>query len=263
MSGVQRRKELILNLLVAEENMKIETLVKELHVSEATVRRTLTDLQREGKVIRTHGGVHLYKKRSFDYVFEQKFTKNVDEKRAIGKRAAALLQPYESVFFDSGTTVYRTAEAVANRIKADQLQGIKVVTHSLIVAETLGDLCEVIILGGAVRLFRMDCHGPIVEKNMQMFKADKAFVGADGITLKDGLMTTDEYTARIAEEMINRSTQAYLLVDSSKFDNPSFVSIASLKDIDFIVTDDKLTNNTKSQYEKQGVKIILASRGDE
>jgi DeoR family fructose operon transcriptional repressor len=209
-------------------------------------------------VIRTHGGVRLFKKRSFDYVFEQKFSKNVEEKRAIGRRAAALLQHNESVFFDSGTTVYRAAEAVANRIKADQLRGLKVVTHSLIVAEALGDLCEVIILGGAVRLFRMDCHGPIVEKNLHLFKADRAFIGADGLTLKEGLMTTDEYTAEIAEEMIHRSNQAYLLVDHSKFDSPSFVTIARLEEVDFIITDENLSSRVKSEYEAYGVSIILA-----
>ena len=263
MSRVHTRKEQILNLLVAHEEMKLETLVKELQVSEATVRRTLNDLQQDGKVIRTHGGVKLYKMRSFDYVFEQKFSKSVDEKRSIGRMAASLLESYDSVFFDSGTTVFRAAEAVANRVRADQLKGLKVVTHSIIVAEVLGDLCEVILLGGAVRLYRMDCHGPVVEKNMQMFKADKAFVGADGISLKDGLMTTDEYTAKIAEEMIQRSSQSYLLVDSSKFESHSFVTISSLNAIDFIVTDDKLTDELRSSYMERDVEILTAPSGNE
>jgi DeoR family fructose operon transcriptional repressor len=257
MNRIENRKAQILELLISQEDMKIETLVEELKVSEATVRRTLSDLQNEGKVIRTHGGAKLFHKRSFDYVFEQKFSKNVSEKRAIGRKAADLLESHESVFFDSGTTVYRAAEATANRIKADQLRGIKVVTHSIIVAEVLGDLCEVILLGGAVRLFRMDCYGPVVDKNMQMFKADRAFIGADGVTLKDGLMTTDEYTARIAEEMIKRSQRAYLLVDSSKIEHPSFISITGVESIYSIITDERLTDTSQTKYEESGVRLIL------
>ena len=263
MNRIHTRKQQILNLLLSHEEIKIEALVHELQVSEATVRRTLNELQQAGKVIRTHGGVKLYKMRSIDYVFEQKFSKSVEEKRSIGRMAASLLESYDSVFFDSGTTVFRAAEAVGNRLRTGHLKGLKVVTHSIIVAEELGDLCEVILLGGAVRLYRMDCHGPVVEKSMQIFKADKAFVGADGVTLNDGPMTTDEHTARIAEEMIKRSSRSYLLVDSSKFDNPSFVTISNLHDIDFIVTDDKLSEALRSEYEELDVEILTATSGNE
>ena len=259
MGSIHTRKEQILNLLLADEEIKTEVLVRELHVSEATVRRTLNELQQDGKVIRTHGGVKLNRTRSFDYVFEQKFIKSVAEKKSIGRMASSLLVSHDSVFFDSGTTVFHAAEAVANRIRAGKLERLKVVTHSLIVAEVLGDLCEVILLGGTVRLYRMDCHGPVVEKNLQMFKADKAFIGADGISLTDGLMTTDEHTAMIAEMMIRQSSTVYLLVDSSKFENPSFINIVGLDNVDFIVTDDKLTGTLQSKYEKRDIKIITAS----
>lgn len=259
MGSIHTRKEQILNLLLADEEIKTEVLVRELHVSEATVRRTLNELQQDGKVIRTHGGVKLNRTRSFDYVFEQKFIKSVAEKKSIGRMASSLLVSHDSVFFDSGTTVFHAAEAVANRIRAGKLERLKVVTHSLIVAEVLGDLCEVILLGGAVRLYRMDCHGPVVEKNLQMFKSDKAFIGADGISLTDGLMTTDEHTAMIAEMMIRQSSTVYLLVDSSKFENPSFINIVGLDNVDFIVTDDKLTGTLQSKYEKRDIKIITAS----
>ena len=259
MGSVHTRKEQILNLLLADEEIKTEVLVRELRVSEATVRRTLNELQQDGKVIRTHGGVKLNRTRSFDYVFEQKFKKSVAEKRSIGRVASSLLMSNDSVFFDSGTTVFHAAEAVANRLRAGQLKKLKVVTHSLIVAEVLGDLCEVILLGGTVRLYRMDCHGPVVEKNLQLFKADKAFIGADGISLRDGLMTTDEHTAMIAEMMIKQSSTVYLLVDSSNFENPSFINIAGLDDVDFIVTDNKLAESLHSKYKKRDVNIITAS----
>ena len=58
--------------------------------------------------------------------------------------------------------------------------------------DVFGDLCEVIILGGRVRLFRRDIFGPIVDRKIKMFRAHKAFIGAGGLTQKDGLMTTDE-----------------------------------------------------------------------
>ena len=91
-----------------------------------------------------------------------------------------------------------------------------------------------------------------------MFRAHKAFIGADGITQKDGLMTTDENTSRIDEEMIQRSDEVILLIDSSKFEQPSFVSYSDLENIDRIVTDMHLPDRIKAIYEKQGVRMYYA-----
>jgi DeoR family fructose operon transcriptional repressor len=165
----------------------------------------------------------------------------------------------EVILLDSGTTVYVMAQFVAKRIEAGRLKYLRVVTNSIAVADVLGDLCEVIILGGRVRLFRRDTFGPIVDRNIKMFRAHKAFIGADGITQKDGLMTTDENTSRIDEEMIKRSDEVILLIDSSKFEQPSFVSYSDLKDIDRIVTDMNLPDRIKTVYEKKGVRIYRAS----
>jgi DeoR family fructose operon transcriptional repressor len=107
-------------------------------------------------------------------------------------------------------------------------------------------------------LYRKDLFGPLVEKNIKLYRAHKAFIGADGITMKDGLMTTDEFTSKIDEDMIDRSDQVILLADSSKFDSPSFVSYATLDAVNVIVTDSGLDTGLRKEYEKLGIKIIIA-----
>lgn len=149
-------------------------------------------------------------------------------------------------------------ESIARRIKAGQISGLRVVTSSIAVAEVLGDLCDVTILGGKVRLSRKDLYGPIVEKKIKLFRAHKSFIGTDGITQKDGLMTTDQFTSKIDEEMISRSAEVILLTDSSKFNRPSFVSYARLEDIDIIITDNGLENSLRRNYESLGIRIITA-----
>lgn len=258
MRKIDKRKNDILHMLSLKENIKTDELVQELNVSEATVRRTLSELENDGKVIRTHGGVQLYAKRIYDYVFDNKLLKNLEQKKAIGKFAAKMVFSNEIILLDSGTTVYVTAQAIAKRIETGQIKYLRIVTNSIAVADVLGDLCEVIILGGRVRLFRRDIFGPIVERNIKMFRAHKAFIGADGLTRKDGLMTTDENTSRIDEEMIQRSNEVILLIDSSKFEKPSFVSYSNVENIDKIVTDMYLPDRIMADYEKHGVKMYRA-----
>lgn len=256
MGKIESRKKEIVDLLVSQESMSVADLVRSLIVSEVTVRRTLRTMEKEGKIIRTHGGVKLYRK-TIDYFFDKKFLLNVEKKKRIGERASELVGSNEVLLLDSGTTVLHLAQAIACKIEGGRLAGLSVITNSLAVAEVLGDLCKVILLGGQVRLFRRDVTGLVVEKNIRMFRAQKAFIGTDGVTAKDGLMTTDELTSKVDEEMIRRSEQVILLADSSKFDNPSFVSYAGLKDIDVIISDEGLGAEQRREYESAGVRLFV------
>jgi DeoR/GlpR family transcriptional regulator of sugar metabolism len=252
------RKNAIIRMLSVNDFLKFDELVKKLNVSDATIRRTLVKLEEEGKIIRTHGGARLFYPRQSIYQFNKKSSINVEQKIAIGKAAAKIIKSNEVIFLDSGTTVLRVAEAAALRIKSEQLNDLTVITNSIMVAEVLGDLCKVILLGGQIRLYRKDVFGPLVEKNIKMFRARKAFIGADGLTLEEGLMTTDEYTSKIDEEMINGSKQIILVADSTKFNRLSFVSYAHLKDIDICITDKDIDEQVKNEYEAKGVKIVVA-----
>lgn len=257
MGKVEQRKKEIMKMLSVNDFLKIEDLVKNLNVSEATVRRTLVELEKEGKVIRTHGGVKLFYSRPGVYLFNKRASINVKQKTAIGIRAASFVNSDEVIFFDSGTTVLKVAEALDQRIKSGQVENITVITNSIAVAEVLGDSCRVILLGGHVRSYRKDVSGPIVEKNIKMFRANKSFIGTDGITLGEGLMTTDEYTSRIDEEMISRAQKVFLVADSSKFNNPSFVSYGSIRDVDLIITDDGLDPEVESEYRSVGINLVI------
>ncbi|RKX99902.1 MAG: hypothetical protein DRP54_06410 [Spirochaetes bacterium] len=257
MGKIEERKKEIMKMLSVNDFLKIEDLVRNLSVSEATVRRTLVELEKEGKVIRTHGGVKLFYSKPGVYLFNKRASINVKQKTAIGKKAASLINSDEIIFFDSGTTVLKVAEALDQRIKSGQVENITVITNSIAVAEVLGDSCRVILLGGHVRPYRKDVSGPIVEKNIKMFRAHKSFIGTDGITLREGLMTTDEYTSKIDEEMVARGQKVFLVADSSKFNNPSFVSYGSIKDVDLIITDDDLDPEMEKEYRAFGVNIIL------
>jgi len=258
MRKVNLRKNAIMRMLSVNDSLKFDELVKNLNVSEATIRRTLVKLEEEEKIIRTHSGVKLFYPKPSIYLFNKKSSINIEQKIAIGKAAAKLVESNEVVFLDSGTTVLRVAEAVTLRVKSEQLKNLTVITNSIAVAEVLGDYCKMILLGGRIRLYRKDVCGPLVEKNIKIFRAHKAFIGADGLTLEEGLMTTDEYTSKIDEEMINRSEQAILVADSTKFNMPSFLSYAHLKDIDICITDKGIDEQVKNEYEARGVKIIVA-----
>lgn len=258
MGKIDLRKSEIMKMLSVYRNLNVDAIVRELGVSDATIRRTLNALEQEGKIIRTHGGARLAPQFTPEYSFLKQAAINIKQKEMIGRCAASIVEQRDILFLDSGTTVLSVAKVLARRIESKEITDLSIVTNSIIVGEVLGNLCKVFLLGGEVRLSRKDISGPIAEKFIRMFRANRAFIGADALSINDGLMTTDTYTSRIEEEMIKRSDQVVLVADSSKFNKYSMVSFARLTDIDLIITDNQLSEEIKREYEEHGTRILIA-----
>jgi DeoR family myo-inositol catabolism operon transcriptional repressor len=65
---------------------------------------------------------------------------------------------------------------------------------------------------------------------------NKAFIATTGLTIKSGATNPDNAEALIKTNMMKRSSESYLLVDSSKFDQTSLVTFASINDFYMIIT---------------------------
>ena len=100
------------------------------------------------------------------------------------------------------------------------------VTNSLVIHERLAENAEVILLGGKVRLERCDVCGPAAERAVGTYHFDRAFFGADAISVKGGFMTTDEFTSRMNELAIENSERFYVLAAPEKFSRNSFITYA-------------------------------------
>lgn len=190
-----------------------------------------------------------------DYSFHASQLARVAEKAAIGLEASRLCQSDEVLFLDSGSTVMKCAEAVLIRVQQGSLSRITVLTNSLDVAELFAGHCKTISLGGEVRAERRDVCGMVAERTLNSYRVDHAFLGADGIDEKSGLMTTDERTATMNQVVIDRAERTTVLADHSKFDQTSFVNYASLDDVDLILTDEQLTHENVERFFHAGAEI--------
>lgn len=102
----KQRQDLILKLL-AEKGSITATEIKDiLGISESTVRRDITALDKEGKLVKVFGGAVAAEAEvsAHEYTVAQKSDLNPDEKRRIAKYAASLIKPEDFVYLDAGTT---------------------------------------------------------------------------------------------------------------------------------------------------------------
>ena len=236
MSKQTQRTETILNILKIRQRLTTIEAMELLDVSESTVRRLFSELEQEQKVIRRYGGIQLANKTPGEYSFDRLIESHQEEKEAIAVCGLRYIQDSDILFFDSGTTLYYLCQALAQKLEAGEIKDLTVFTNSLANLQILSPVCRVILIGGEYRQKRMDFAGYASNKFISHFNFTKCFIGADGISLEEGLMATDSDTALMAELAISRSEQTIVMTDAGKLGKRSFLSYASLDQADCIIT---------------------------
>jgi DeoR family transcriptional regulator, fructose operon transcriptional repressor len=255
MTKSQTRQVKLLEMLQLNKRLDVKTVADSLSISEATVRRLFSTLEKDGKVLRIHGGVQIAPEMGYDYSYRVSALHRSKEKSAIGNYAARIVSNNDRIFLDSGTTVLKLAEALSMRIQTGKLKNLVVLTNSLTHIETIARWCKVILIGGEIRVERRDVCGSIAEKVLAMFHVKKAFFGADAISARGGFMTTDERTSQMNEIVIDHADESYVLADSEKFNKSSFITYANFDEISRLYTDRGLSKSVVEEYKKAGAEI--------
>ena len=247
------RKEFIINTL--NENGVVHTLeiMKICNVSEITIRRDLTELESKGLLIRTHGGAVKSKATDMLFSYDLKINQNRQNKEAICQLTAKYIIEGDIIFIDCGTTLSLLTKYIA------KFNSLTVITTSLPVISELIKYPNIrsSLIGGEIDIERQATYGSVAENTIGNYHANKAFIGADGISLKKGLSSYDEKEGAITREMIENSDEIFLLCDSSKIEKNSFVKFAPISIIHHLITDKLISPEQLKIYKDAGVDVII------
>ncbi len=246
------RKKTILDILNTENKVEVAKLASELEVSEVTVRRDLLIMERQGLLAKTYGGAVKLEQTFLETMYRDKVKKMPEEKEAIGKYAAGLVKSGDVIFLDNGTTTAQIAKNLKDRTN------ITVVTNSLFVLSELrfSRNINIILLGGNYRAGSLDLSGPLTERSIETFRADKAFLGTDGINIDGGVTSGDIYTAKVTELMCRLANEVIIVADHTKIGKNSFSKYADIKNIDKLITDKNTDSSYLNKISELGVEVI-------
>ena len=179
----EERQSIILELLIQHNSILVTDLATHLNVSSVTIRKDLTDLEREKKLYRNHGKAILIDPYIDNRNVSEKEKLYVEEKRLIGMKAASLITPKDSILIASGTTMHALARSI---VPADELT---VITASMEVSNILASEKNIYIiqLGGILRHSSLSVVGKYAENILADFSCSKLFIGVDGIDLDFGI----------------------------------------------------------------------------
>ncbi len=246
------RKRYILNYLNKNESISIQDIVGNFDISEITARRDLNELESKGFLFRVHGGAIKSKMTGGLFDFNNKAIQFRDQKIEICRYAAGFIEEGDTIYMDCGTTVYFLARFLK------KIQNLRVITNSLpVISELLPfPRIKVYLIGGELDNSRKALYGPMTENLLNRYKADKAFIGAGGVSIAHGLSSVDEKEASITIKMAESAKQVFLLCDSSKLEKDSYFTYSSLSLVTYLITNNSVEKQLLELYRKNGINIV-------
>ncbi|MFC5461105.1 DeoR/GlpR family DNA-binding transcription regulator [Massilia niabensis] len=246
------RKLILLDLLKQEGKIVAKTAAGLLEVSEDTIRRDLRDLAGEGLLQRVHGGALPASPAMADFAARQHIA--VDDKSAIGRAAAQLIQPGQVVFIDGGTTSSHLVRHLPPHLRAT------VITHSPSVAVDLvaHPGIEVIMLGG--RLFKHSVVGvgSATVEAIRQVRADVYFMGVCSVHPEAGLSTGDFEEAGVKRALSAVAAETIVLASPEKLATASPYQVIPLDELSGLVTMASVPAELLAPYRARGIPIHLA-----
>jgi len=252
--GEERRRK-ILQLVDKNGQVTITDLAERFSVSAVTVRADLDALSSSGALRRSHGGAVGRAEATPDYPLRLKAALHRAEKARIGRAAAQLVKPNETIILDSGTT---TAE-IATHLKETKIQPITVITNALNIALELADAprVSIILIGGLLRPVSYSSVGPQAEAMLRDLHADHLFLAVDGFDSESGPSTPDVLEAQLNSVMVRIAREVTVVADSSKLGRRSVSRIGPFERIARLITDKRASPEFIEALRKKGVEVKL------
>ncbi|MBE6422227.1 DeoR/GlpR family DNA-binding transcription regulator [Succinivibrio dextrinosolvens] len=248
----QDRLQSILDYLKNHNLATVDDLVKVTGASAATIRRDLIKLNNDGTVYRVHGSVTLNNSVRQPTTSE-KVGQHHEAKIRIANEAVKLVNSGNSLILDAGTTTIELARKLNNI-------PLKVITSDLNIGMLLSDNqnVSVVITGGELDSSSQSCIGEIARNVLSRLHPDYAFISCNAWDIKYGITAPTSDKANFKHDLIESGACTVLLADSSKYGKSQLFSVADIRDIDVIITDNNLPESVAEQIRSLGIKLILA-----
>ena len=248
------RQQEILDLIRAKGTVLVSELSPLFKVTPMTIRRDLHALANRSLLEQTYGGATIMKGTAFEPPVLSRQAIRVDQKKAIAKKAAELVEDGETIALDVGTTTLELARCLKGR------SSLVVLTASPRIALELAANpgIRVILAGGVVRPGEFSVVGEIAVDTFTRFFVDKAFLGAAAASLAHGVSDYSLEDTSVKKAMIARAREVILLADSSKFDKIAFAQVCPVGALRLVITDGEMGETRQADLRRLGVEVILA-----
>lgn len=245
------RKQKIKELILEKKSATVAELVKMFNVTDETIRRDLSSLEKEGVLLRSYGGAFIQTGVENLIDSDIRSTVYVDSKTFIAQKCKRIIHNGDVIFLDNSTTAYFVAKQIEH-------MRLTVVTNSLSITNHLGkcDNIRLIVTGGFYSPKEEAFYGSSTQEAIEKYYVDKAFLSCRSLSIENGITDSNDQWAQVRKTIIERSKERYLLADFSKFNQTSFMRVCGFEKINAIITDKPLAPEWHTSMQKYGCKVL-------
>ena len=248
------RQDAILKKLDENKTVSVEALCLAFHVSEATIRRDLTDLNTSNQLHRILGGARATEIYKSELPLNNRIDNMKNEKNRIGHAASKMIEDGDIIFISSGTTTTSLIPYLSS------MNNLTVITNSLpVINEIVGlnNKISLISIGGTYRDSEQSFLGKMATREIQVLRANKLFIGVRSIHPKYGLNNDDLTETQVDRGIISMAENIIVMADHTKFNKLAPVFLADFNEVDTIITDNGLDSETVKQFKTITNKIMM------
>ena len=245
----------IVKLADRHGTVKTSELAELLNCTEETIRRDLDSLEKEDRLVRTHGGAMSVEDSSKEVQHHKRESREVKAKKMIGELACSHIRAGETIFIDESSTALAMVDFLPNDIE------FSVVTPSQLVSKRVSQMrnIQLYLLGGLYDELSHSFGGYIAEQAMRSMTVDRFYFSCKGIDVKQGATEASEKRARLKRNLLESAKWTCALVDNTKIAFKSKFSFIFPELIDLIITDNASLAEELDKFEASGVKTQTKS----
>lgn len=252
---VDRRRQVILDLLMESGSATVDELSAHFDVSRMTIHRDLDQLEQEGLLRKVRGGASMQASGQFESDFRYRQRLAGPEKQRIAAAAASLVEPGQTVVIDDSST----AGGVAAHLM--DLRPLTVITNNLGVIQQLAGAAGItlIALGGQYSKKFHGFFGLLADEALRSLRADIAFVSTSSI---HGVRAyhQDQEVVQTKRLMLAAAERRYLLVDHGKFGRPALHFFTALDGFDAVLTGQEPEEAIGRVFDEAGIRLTIVGK---
>ncbi|AWS45812.1 DeoR/GlpR family DNA-binding transcription regulator [Streptosporangium subroseum] len=253
----QQRQQAILERVRSSGGVRVADLVRELSVSDMTIRRDLEVLAERGLVEKVHGGATVAGPGSTEEPgFAAKSVRQQLEKEAIAQQAAQLVRPGTAIALSAGTTTWTLAHFVAD------VPELTVITNSIRIADVFHRsprADRTVVLTGGVRTPSDALVGPVAVSAIRRLHVDTLFLGVHGMSVRAGFTTPNLLEAETNRELVAAAHRLVVLADHTKWGTVGISTIADLAEAHVVITDSGLSDEAREEFTSRVGELIITN----
>lgn len=251
----QQRQQAILDRLRRTGAVRVADLVRELGVSDMTIRRDLEVLAERRLLEKVHGGATAPAPGSTEEPgFAAKSARQQPEKEAIARRAARLVRPGTAIALSAGTTTWTLAHHLVG------VPDLTVITNSLQIADVLHRTPRAdrtVVLTGGVRTPSDALVGPVAVAAIRNLHVDTLFLGVHGMGTRAGFTTPNLLEAETDRALVASASRLVVPADHTKWGTVGISTIAGLSDAHVLISDTGLPDEARDELAEHVGELII------